>query len=101
MSSDPRPPLQRLRFLRSVAWRLPAEGYPVPSAVRAAEGWERRFVAEGARAEEMIAFYRDLGFEVVADPVGAQDLPGGCDSCHVVRASSFRVIYTRRPKPGA
>jgi hypothetical protein len=97
--SEARPPLGRLPFLRSVAWRLPAESHPVPSAVRAAEGWERRFVADGARSEEMMDFYRDLGFEVLADPVAAADLPGGCESCLLVRTASFRVIYTRKPRP--
>jgi hypothetical protein len=93
---------ERLRLLaRGETRRLRADRHMAPDPARVAEGWERRFVAEGARAEEMMQFYRDLGFEVAADPVAATDLPGGCESCRLVLGWSFRVIYTRKPRARA
>jgi len=65
---------------------------------RIADGWERRFIANGPRAEEMMRLYRELGFEVVADPVQAGHAGDDCEDCQVVIASQFKMIYTRRPK---
>ena len=93
---------ERLRLLaHGEARRVLLDRRMAPAPTRLAEGWERRFVAEGARAEEMMQFYRDLGFEVTADPVAAADLAGGCESCRLGLGSSLRVIYTRKPKAGA
>ena len=65
-----------------------------PERIR--EGWEHRFVAAGARAEEMVALYRELGFEVVADPVPTEALTSGCTACFGVGGEEYRSIYTRR-----
>lgn len=69
-----------------------------PDPARIAEGWEHRFTAAGARAEEMIALYRELGFEVVADPVPGNAVDPGCDVC-LSGSLEYRVIYTRRRGP--
>lgn len=63
---------------------------------RIADGWERRFVADRARAEEAERLYRELGFEVIADPVAPEDLPEGCGPCRLARELQFRIVYTRR-----
>ena len=67
---------------------------PEAPKTREDEGWERRFVAFGERAEEAIQLYRDLGFEVVADPVQPDDMAAECTDCQLV--TLFRTIYTRR-----
>lgn len=67
-----------------------------PDAGRVAAGWEYRFVADGARADESVGLYRELGFEVAADPVGEAVSPD-CADCQLVAALRFRAIYTRRP----
>lgn len=67
----------------------------LPDPSRLADGWEYRFVADGHRAEESVALYRELGFEVAAEPVGAAASPQ-CEDCQLVAAFSFRAIYTRR-----
>jgi len=77
----------------SSARSLPVVG----SRNREAEGWERRFVAEGARAEEMIRLYQDLGFQVVADPVRVDEFGQLCEACGMVAQAAFVAIYTRRP----
>jgi hypothetical protein len=61
---------------------------------RLAAGWERRFVADAARAEEAVALYAAMGYEAVADPVVPEDLDEGCDTCAL--ATLFRTVYTRR-----
>lgn len=63
---------------------------------RLAEGWERRFMADGRRAEEAIALYEELGYEVCADPVRREDLGDDCDDCQLVALLKFVTIYTRR-----
>jgi hypothetical protein len=71
-----------------------------PDPKRLAEGWEHRFVATGERVEEMVALYRELGFEVVADPVHREGMDDGCLTCFS-GGLEYRAIYTRRAKaPG-
>lgn len=92
--------------------RLPVVGGPAagearrfaPDPERIRAGWEHRFVAAGERAEEMIALYRELGFEVVADPVTPDIFIDGCETCFGAGSEAYRSIYTRRwpgsPPPG-
>jgi hypothetical protein len=61
-----------------------------------ADGWERRFVAEGSRATEMAELYRELGFEVRVEAVTAADLGEGCADCLLVAALRFQVLYVRK-----
>jgi len=67
-----------------------------PDPARIAAGWEYRFVAAGARAEEMIALYRELGYQVAADPVIGHDLEDGCQVCFASGGEQYWSIYTRR-----
>ncbi len=64
---------------------------------RLADGWERRFIADGRRAEEAIALYEQLGYEVCADPVQREDVGDDCDECQLVALLKFVTIYTRKP----
>jgi len=85
------PPVQESR---TASTRLASE--------RVAAGWEFRFVAEGKRAEEMIELYRELGFEVAADPVGGEVVGEGrddCVACQELAADRFTAIYTRVVRP--
>jgi hypothetical protein len=63
----------------------------------APDGWERRFIADPQRAQEVLELYRQAGFEVRAEPAIPDDLREECESCWLVKAGFFRVIYTRRP----
>ena len=60
------------------------------------EGWERRFIADPQRALEAAELYRQAGFEVRVEPSIPDDLREECESCGLVKAGLFRVIYTRR-----
>lgn len=60
------------------------------------DGWERRFIADPQRADEVIALYRQAGFEVRTESAIPDDLRAACESCWLVQAGYFHVIYTRR-----
>jgi hypothetical protein len=99
-ASDEASILSRLETLAAgEAHRLGEEAHVAADPQRLADGWERRFVAEGARAEEMMDLYRRLGFEVAADPVIASDMHGDCADCQLLARFQFRTLYTRRPRP--
>ncbi len=68
-----------------------------PDPVRVEAGWTYRFTAAGARAEEMIRTYRDLGFEVVSDPVRTATDPAVCTVCYEDSSGPEKAIYTRPP----
>jgi hypothetical protein len=75
---------------------------PAPSL----EGWERRFVADPARAREAAEVYAAAGFEVHTVPARPEDLAGdllrdGCETCWLAQSFGFQVIYTRRPREPA
>lgn len=61
----------------------------------AAEGWERRFTADARRADEALELYRQLGFEVRAEPVRPEELVDDCQDCRLLTRLQFKTIYTR------
>jgi hypothetical protein len=67
---------------------------------RIADGWERRFIADGRRAEEMVELYSQLGYEVCADPVSPDVVGEDCDDCQLLAALQFKIIYTRKRATG-
>lgn len=80
------------REARRVLSEEQLEGDPA----RLADGWERRFIADARRAEEAIELYAQLGYEVCADPVRAEELGDECDDCQLLAALQFKMIYTRK-----
>ncbi|UCC83228.1 MAG: hypothetical protein JSW46_20125 [Gemmatimonadota bacterium] len=77
---------------RRVLYQAQLEGDPA----RLADGWERRFIVDAQRAEEAIELYSQLGYEVCADPVRAEELGEECDDCQLLAALQFKMIYTRK-----
>jgi hypothetical protein len=63
-----------------------------------AEGWERRFMTDGARAQEAVDLYAALGYEVCAEPVRREDVADDCEDCHLLMLLKFATIYTRKPQ---
>jgi hypothetical protein len=76
--------------------RRRSAGEVEPDPARVMAGWTPRFVADRARADEAMRLYRELGFEVAADVVDADDLSPDCGDCRIAMALRFRMIYTRR-----
>lgn len=86
------------RMVGQEARRLLAEARIAPDPARVAAGWERRFVADGGRVDEALRLYRELGFEVCADPLRPEDLAGECEDCQLLMLLRFQTIYTRVPR---
>jgi len=59
-----------------------------------AEGWVERFTASGARLEEALETYRELGLEVKTVPVNELGLDG-CTTCFDDPADQTMMIFTR------
>jgi hypothetical protein len=91
---DPAAPLSQL--VHQEARRRLSEAQLAADPARVADGWERRFIADGPRAEEAIRLYEELGFEVCADPLTPEDLAGECEDCQLLMLLRFKTIYTRR-----
>ncbi len=93
-------PGRRLEALGSIveqeARRALSEAQLAPDPKRLADGWERRFIADGQRAREMMELYRQLGFEVCADPVTPEQVGDDCADCRLLMLLEFKTIYTRK-----
>ena len=99
--ATPSLPLESLDMLiEREARRVLSEDQLRADPARLAEGWERRFVADALRAKEAVEVYQQLGFEVAADPIRVEDVDSVCTDCRVATLLGFRMIYTRRPRPG-
>jgi hypothetical protein len=95
----PGPRLAPLCAPRGRAPSVPAVEEVSPDRARIAEGWERRFVADRMRVDEVVQVYRELGFEVVADPVASESLESYCRDCRLLVQCDYRAIYTRKRPP--
>ena len=60
------------------------------------EGWEKRFTTDEPRLSEMVEQYKELGSEVLLEPVDITSEE--CTSCITDPAFSdcYKTIYTRR-----
>ena len=61
------------------------------------KGWERKFIIEEHRVIEYVELYESLDQEVRVEPVIPSEMED-CNECFKVECSSYRVIYTRRPR---
>lgn len=76
--------------------RLPDLERP-PDPALAAQGWQRRFMADAARLPEYAALYQSLGLEVRAEPVREAEVGPECGPCRLVLCPKFVTLYTRVP----
>jgi hypothetical protein len=83
-------------MLAAIVQRNLAEGKIAGDPVLLAEGWERRFVADGARVEELTRLYEDLGYEVRTQRIRPEQIGGSCEGCRAAILAGFQMIYTRR-----
>jgi hypothetical protein len=68
-----------------------------------ADGWERRFIACEPRLSEMVAMYKEIGFEVHLEPLPSKeemDRSGceesGCTACFDANPDRYRIIFTKQ-----
>ena len=58
------------------------------------EGWEKRFTINEPRLSEMAEQYKELGFEVLLEPVDLSSEE--CTSCMTADPHRYKTIYTRQ-----
>jgi len=60
------------------------------------EGWEKRFTIDEPRLSEMVEQYKELGFELLLEPVDTSTEE--CTGCLTDPAFSdrYKTIYTRK-----
>jgi hypothetical protein len=83
-------------FFDRHADRVLSDAQLKPDPALVAEGWERRFTADEQRTNEAMELYRQLGYEVRAEPVRPEELHDDCLDCRTVVAFHFQTIYTRK-----
>ena len=83
------------RIVEQEAKRMLSEANVVPDPKLVAEGWKRRFIGDARQTKEATELYQQLGFEVHAEPVSAEEMGGDCDDCRVLILLEFKTIYTR------
>ncbi|OGP51530.1 MAG: hypothetical protein A2Y79_08445 [Deltaproteobacteria bacterium RBG_13_43_22] len=64
----------------------------------AAEGWIRQFITDEPRLSEAVDEYRELGFEVLIEPVEPLETTRECATCLMASGDRYKTIYTRRAK---
>ncbi len=60
------------------------------------EGWEKRFTIDEPRLSEMVEQYKELGFDVLLEPVDLSSEE--CTDCMTAFHERYKTIYTRRQK---
>lgn len=85
------------RVVETEARRVLAADQFESDPVLVAQGWRRRFMTDGVRAQEAMELYSELGFEVRAEPVQAEAVTQDCADCQLLIALEFKTIYTRNP----
>jgi hypothetical protein len=58
------------------------------------QGWEKRFTMDEPRLSEMAEQYKELGFEVLLEPVDPSSEE--CTICITAALDRYKTIYTRR-----
>ena len=61
------------------------------------EGWLKRFTTDEPRLSEAVEEYKEIGFEVLLEPVDTSSEE--CTTCITAFSDRYRTIYTR-PKNG-
>ncbi len=84
------------RIVGQEAWRSALEDRIKPDPALLADGWQRRFVADGRQTREAVDLYASLGFEVRSVPVRPDELNDECAGCRLIAALQFQTLYTRR-----
>ncbi len=59
-------------------------------------GWTRMTTTDEPRLGELVATYRELGFEVELRAVSREELGQACLDCYLAQPDRFRTIWVRR-----
>ena len=78
------------------AHRVLSEAQLEADPILVAAGWERRFVTDSRRTQEMIDLYTEMGYEVHLEPLKREEFDDDCEDCGLVALLKFVTIYTRK-----
>ena len=78
------------------ARRFFSEAQLKPDPELVAQGWQPRFIGDARQTKEATELYQELGFEVRAEPVPADEMGDDCSDCQVLILLQFKTIYTRK-----
>ncbi|UCF91183.1 MAG: hypothetical protein JSW39_23370 [Desulfobacterales bacterium] len=59
------------------------------------QGWQKQAIYDEPRLTEMVALYRQIGFEVHLEPFNPDEEPG-CTGCMQLAPENYRRIFTRK-----
>ena len=62
----------------------------------AREGWEKKGTYDEPRLSEVVAMYREIGFEVRLAPFDPEGDGGECTECMKSAPRKYQTVYTRR-----
>ena len=77
---------------------------PTPAEMKAKlayleeQGWQKQFTTDGSRLDEMVEFYRELGFEVLLESVCDERPLPECASCFETLCDKYKTIFIRKSK---
>lgn len=67
------------------------------------KGWEKRFIGSEPRLSEMVELYKEIGFDVLLEPLPDEDeikaqecSEKGCTICFQQDKEKYKIIYTRK-----
>lgn len=69
-----------------------------PDPTLAAEGWQRRFMADPRQVKEATRLYAELGFEIRIEEIQASELSELCGSCRLATCRAYVTLYTRKKR---
>jgi hypothetical protein len=75
--------------------RLPEFERPADPKLEA-EGWQRRFMADGQRLQEYMDLYDSLGYAVRTEIVQPEEIGPECTDCRLIVCRLFVTVYTRK-----
>ncbi len=61
-----------------------------------ADGWQRRFMADGQRLTEYVDLYTSLGYEVRTEIVQPEEIGPECADCRLIVCRQYVTLYTRK-----
>jgi hypothetical protein len=88
--ADCPPPSERIEITLSPVLEFPA------NTQLAAEGWQRRYMADPNQVKDAINLYTELGFEVRTEVIQPSELSTLCGSCGLATCRAYVTIYTRK-----
>ena len=64
------------------------------------QGWHKEFTYDEPRLTEAVELYRQMGLEVLLEPMVPEGLNQDCTACMEGQCQTYQTIFTRKPVRG-